>query len=160
MTEPRVLYDRLHTAEYEGKRLRCRWSELNGRWYFSITDILGIISGSGNPRNYWKAVKNTLRQGGQWKPEYCTLAGLRAGDGKIYLTDCADLQQLQRIIRRAHLKKNAAFMEYLAAFSQTEPEDGMEKIAVRICRDPLFDPAKPSSAGTSWVLKLGVDIPK
>ena len=69
------------------------------KWYFSVVDVIAILTDSPTPRNYWKVLKNRLKKEGNESVTNCNQLKLLAADGKRYLSDVADQEQLFRIIQ-------------------------------------------------------------
>lgn len=72
---------------FEGKNIRRIWH--NEQWYFSVTDVIGVLADSTDPRNYWKVLKHRLIEEGSEVVTNCNQLKLPAADGKYYETDCA-----------------------------------------------------------------------
>ncbi len=86
-------------ALFEGKTIRRHWDEEKEKWYFSVVDIVGILSESADPRNYWKVLKNRLKAEGSELVTKCNQLKFLANDGKYYLSDAADTETLLRLIQ-------------------------------------------------------------
>lgn len=86
-------------AVFEGQKVRRHWDEENEKWWFSIVDIVGALSKSIDPRNYWKVLKNRLKNEGSEVVTKCNRLKMQAPDGKFYLTDVADTETLLRLIQ-------------------------------------------------------------
>jgi cell filamentation protein len=77
--------------------VRAAWDDSANQWLFSVTDVVGVLTESKDPRNYWKVLKNRLKKANNQSVTNCNQLKLMASDGKRYLTDCmsqADLIQL------------------------------------------------------------------
>ncbi|MDR3227379.1 MAG: hypothetical protein LBT56_06880, partial [Prevotellaceae bacterium] len=83
---------------FEEKKVRTLWDEDREEWYFSVVDVVAVLTESPDPRNYWKVLKNRLRKEGNESVTNCNQLKLPAADGKKYMTDVADTQQLFRLI--------------------------------------------------------------
>src|SRR3989339_689709 len=86
-------------AIFEGQKIRRIWDEAKELWYFSVVDIIRILSGSVDPRNYWKVLKNRLKEEGSEVVTKCNQLKFMANDGKFYFTDAADTETMLRIIQ-------------------------------------------------------------
>ncbi len=75
------------------------WLEKEEKWYFSIVDVVGILSQSVNPQNYWKVLKNRLKKEGSEVVTKCNRLKMMASDSKYYLTDAADTEVILRLIQ-------------------------------------------------------------
>lgn len=84
---------------FEEKQIRSIWNEEDEKWYFSIVDVVGVLSESLNPNNYWKVLKNRLKKEGSQLVTNCNQLKLQSTDGKFYKTDVADTEQLFRLIQ-------------------------------------------------------------
>ena len=87
---------------FEEKQVRSVWNEEEEKWYFSIVDIIVILTNQGDfqkGRNYWKVLKNRLLKEGNETVTNCNRLKLLAEDGKMRLTDVADTEQLFRLIQ-------------------------------------------------------------
>jgi len=83
---------------FEEYKVRTVWDEETEEWYFSIVDVVGILTDSPNPNNYWKVLKNRLKKEGSELVTNCNQLKMQSVDGKYYKTDVADTQQLFRLI--------------------------------------------------------------
>jgi len=99
---------------FEDRKIRVGWNEDDEKWYFSIVDVIGILTDSPNPRNYWKVLKGRLKEEGSELVTNCNQLKLQAADGKFYKTDVADTEQLLRIIQSVPSKKAEPFKMWLA----------------------------------------------
>jgi hypothetical protein len=99
---------------FEQKQVRSLWNEEEEKWYFSIVDVIGILSESPNPNNYWKVLKSRLKKEGSQLVTNCNLLKMVSSDGKFYKTDVADTEQLFRLIQSVPLPKAEPFKLWLA----------------------------------------------
>ena len=101
---------------FEDKTVRTLWSEEEEKWYFSVIDIIGILTDNDyqHARNYWKVLKNRLKVEGDQTVTNCNQLKLKANDGKMRLTDVADTEQLLRIIQSIPSPKAEPFKIWLA----------------------------------------------
>lgn len=84
---------------FEEKKVRTVWDEEQEKWYFSIVDTIAVLTDSPNPRKYWSVLKTRLKKEGSELTTNCSQLKIRAADGKMYLTDVADTEQLFRLIQ-------------------------------------------------------------
>ena len=112
---------------FEGNRIRSSWDEEKEEWYFSIIDILGILTESENPRKYWSVLKVRLKKEGNELATICSQLKMKASDGKMRQTDVANMQGIFRIIQSVPSPKAEPFKMWLA-------EVGKERI------DEIIDP--------------------
>ena len=86
-------------AIFEGHKIRRLWDEEKELWYFSVVDVVGVLSGSVDARNYWKVLKNRLKKEGGEVVTKCNQLKMVAADGKYYLTDAVDTETMLRLIQ-------------------------------------------------------------
>jgi len=99
---------------FEDKRVRVLWDEEQGKWYFSIIDVIAILTESENPRHYWTVLKGRLKNEGNETVTNCERLKMVAPDGKMRMTDVADTEQLLRLIQSIPSKKAEPFKLWLA----------------------------------------------
>ncbi len=100
-------------ALFEGKQIRRVWHE--NEWYFSVVDVVGVLTESVNPRDYWYQLKEREKEtSGIELSTTCRQLKLKAEDGKLRLTDCANTESLLRIIQSIPSKKAEPFKLWLA----------------------------------------------
>ncbi len=99
---------------FESKSVRAHWDEEKETWFFSIVDVVGILTDSPNPRNYWKVLKHRLLKEGNESVTNCNQLKLESSDGKFYLTDVGDTEQLLRLIQSIPSPKAEPFKQWLA----------------------------------------------
>ena len=98
---------------FGGKKIRRVWHE--EKWFFSVVDIVGVLSESINPRDYWYKLKIREKESSEAElSTFCRQLKLRSGDGKEYETDCADTEGVFRIIQSIPSKKAEPFKRWLA----------------------------------------------
>ena len=112
---------------FENKNVRVAWNDEQEKWYFSIIDIIGILTESPEPRRYWSDLKIKLKKEGSEVYDNIVQLKLQASDGKMRLTDVADTEQLLRIIQSIPSKKAEPLKLWLA-------QVGKERI------DETYDP--------------------
>ena len=113
---------------FEGNEIRSAWDNEKEEWYFSIIDILGVLTESDNPRKYWSVLKTRLKKEGNELATICSQLKMKSPkDGKMYKTDVADMQGIFRIIQSVPSPKAEPFKMWLA-------EVGKERI------DEIIDP--------------------
>ena len=85
---------------FEGNQIRSLWDNEKEEWYFSVVDVVGVLTDSKNPRDYWYRVKKRMTE--EEKSElstFCRQLKMESSDGKKYNTDAADIQGIFRIIQ-------------------------------------------------------------
>ena len=99
---------------FENKQVRSQWDEERQTWFFSIVDIVGVLTDSPNPRTYWSVLKTRLKKEGSELATNCSQLKMRSADGKQYLTDVADTEQLLRLVQSIPSPKAEPFKQWLA----------------------------------------------
>lgn len=99
---------------FEEKTLRTQWDAEKEKWYFSIIDVIAVLTDSENPRHYWTVLKGRLKNEGNETVTNCERLKMIAPDGKMRLTDVADTEQLLRLIQSIPSKKAEPFKLWLA----------------------------------------------
>ena len=99
---------------FEEKKVRTLWDLENEQWYFSIVDVIAILTESPNPRKYWSVLKTRLKAEGSQLATNCSQLKMQSTDGKFYLTDVADTEQLFRLIQSIPSPKAEPFKLWLA----------------------------------------------
>ena len=128
---------------FEGNKIRSVWDNEKEEWYFSVVDVVGALTGSPNPRDYWYRVKKRMSE--EEKSELSTICRqlkLKAPDGKMRETDAADMQGIFRIIQSIPSPKAEPFKMWLA-------EVGKERI------DEIIDPELTIDRALETYLKKG-----
>jgi len=121
-----------HLVVFQDKNIRRIWHQ--DEWWFSVVDIVGILSESPDPRNYWKVLKHRLNEEGSEVVTNCNQLKLIAADGKYYETDCANTQTLFRLIQSIPSPKAEPFKLWLAQVGYERiqeienPELGQDRI--------------------------------
>ena len=113
---------------FEGSQIRSVWDNEREEWYFSVVDVIGSLTESNNPRDYWYRVKKRMSEEERSElSTFCRQLKLKSTDGKSYKTDVADMQGIFRIIQSVPSPKAEPFKMWLA-------EIGKERI------DEIIDP--------------------
>ena len=99
---------------FQDQRVRVHWNDENEKWYFSIIDVIGVLTESENPRKYWSVLKTRLKKEGSEVATNCSRLKLLAIDGKMRLTDVADTERLLRLIQSIPSPKAEPFKVWLA----------------------------------------------
>ena len=99
---------------FESKQVRSAWNEEEQKWYFSITDIVAKLTESINPLAYWRKLKERLKKEGNETVTNCHGLKMQAADGKMRMTDVADVEQLLRLIQSIPSPKAEPFKQWLA----------------------------------------------
>ena len=99
---------------FEEKKVRTVWDSDKEEWYFSIIDVIAILTESDNPRKYWSVLKTRLKKEGSETATNCSQLKLLAEDGKMRLTDVANTEQLFRLIQSIPSPKAEPFKLWMA----------------------------------------------
>ncbi len=103
---------------FEGKKVRIVWDEEQEKYYFSVVDIVQVLTDSVDARTYWKVLKTRLKKEGNESVTNCNQLKLLSSDGKRYKTDVADLQGIFRIIQSIPSKKAEPVKQWLAQLGE------------------------------------------
>ena len=128
---------------FEGKQVRSVWNNEKEEWYFSVVDVVAVLTDSKNPRDYWYRVKKRMSE--EEKSElstFCRQLKLTSSDGKKYDTDAADMQGILRIIQSIPSPKAEPFKMWLSTV-------GKERI------DEVIDPEQAIDRALATYLKKG-----
>lgn len=127
---------------FQDKKVRTYWDAEREEWYFSVVDVVGALTDSPDPRNYWKVLKHRLKEEGDETVTNCNRLKMLAPDGKMRLTDVADTKQLLRIIQSIPSPKAEPFKQWLA-------QVGAERL------DEIADPEKAIVRGADFYRAKG-----
>lgn len=114
---------------FEDRKVRTEWNAEKEDWYFSVVDVVGILTDSPNPRKYWSVLKTRLKQEGSELATNCSQLKLQSADGKFYKTDVLDTKGILRLVQSIPSKKAEPFKMWLA-------QVGSERL------DEIADPQK------------------
>ena len=118
---------------FEQQKVRTHWDEEKQKWFFSIIDVIEILTGSPRPRKYWNALKTKLQQEGSELSHNLGQLKMEAEDGKLRLTDVADTEQLLRLIQSIPSPQAEPFKQWLAKVGYermqeiTDPEQSLDR---------------------------------
>jgi hypothetical protein len=119
---------------FEQKQIRTHWDDEQEKWYFSIVDVVGVLSESVDPQAYWRKLKQRLKEEGNETVTNCHALKMIAADGKMRQTDVADTEQLFRLIQSIPSPKAEPFKMWLAQVGRErideieDPELGVERL--------------------------------
>lgn len=99
---------------FEERRVRTVWDDEQEKWYFSIVDMVAVLTDSSNPQTYWRVLKKRLLAEGNETVTNCNGLKMQATDGKMRLTDVADTEQLLRLIQSIPSPKAEPFKLWMA----------------------------------------------
>jgi len=121
---------------FEGRQVRALWDEKNEKWLFSVVDIVAVLTDQPTQRGatlYWGKLKQRLKEEGSELLTNCQQLKLEAADGKKYLTDIADTEQVLRLVQSIPSKKAEPFKMWLAKVGREridetiDPEQSIER---------------------------------
>ncbi len=99
---------------FQNQEIRSHWDADQEQWFFSVIDVVGVLSGSVNPRKYWSVLKTRLKKEGSQLATNCSQLKMLSADGKSYLTDVADTETLLRLIQSIPSPRAEPFKLWLA----------------------------------------------
>ena len=111
---------------FEDKRIRTAWDEAKEEWFFSIVDVIAVLTDSKDPAAYWRKLKQRMREEGSETVTNCHGLKMTAADGKKRLTDVADTEQLLRIIQSVPSPKAEPFKMWLAQVGKERIEETID----------------------------------
>lgn len=114
---------------FENQRIRTAWDEEKEEWYFSIVDVVAVLTDQPDQRHaakYWSVLKTRLKKEGSELTTYCSQLKMRSADGKRYNTDVADTEQLLRIIQSIPSPKAEPFKLWLAQVGRERIEETID----------------------------------
>jgi hypothetical protein len=119
---------------FEQKQIRSIWNEEEEKWYFSVVDVIQILTDSERPRKYWSDLKSKLKKEGSELSEKIGQLKMQAEDGKMRITDIADTEQLFRLIQSIPSPKAEPFKLWIAKVARErideieDPEIGIDRL--------------------------------
>jgi len=125
-------------------QVRSIWDANAEKWWFSVVDIVDVLTESPNPRKYWSVLKTRLKQEGSELATNCSQLKMEASDGKFYMSDVMDTEQILRLIQSIPSKKAEPFKRWLAKV-------GSERI------DETIDPEQSITRAMDNYRRLGYD---
>ena len=118
---------------FEQKKVRAQWDEKAEKWYFSVIDVIEILTGTDRGRKYWNDLKTKLKKEGSELSEKIGQLKMESTDGKLYKTDVANTEQLLRIIQSIPSLKAEPFKQWLAKVGYermqeiSDPEQSLDR---------------------------------
>lgn len=136
--------DKLKTITnlFQGNEIRSVWDSNKEDYYFSVVDVIRVLTESKNPRHYWVVLKSRLNKEGSELVTNCDQLKLKSSDGKYYNQDVLDTKGIFRLIESVPSPKAEPFKMWLASL-------GKERV------DEAFDPEKAIHRGIEYYLKHG-----
>ncbi len=134
---------------FEDKKIRTAWNEETEEWYFSVVDVVGVLTDSPNPRKYWSVLKTRLKKEGNESATNCSQLKLKSHtDGKSYKTDVADTEQLLRIIQSIPSPKAEPFKMWLAQVGRERID---ETIDPELAIDRAIETYQKKGYSDEWI---------
>ena len=133
---------------FENQKIRTAWDEDKEEWYFSVVDVVAILTDSADPQAYWRKLKQRLKVEGNETVTNCHGFKMTAADGKKRLTDVADTEQLLRIIQSIPSKKAEPFKLWLAQIGRERIE---ETIDPEIAIDRALETYQKKGYSDEWI---------
>ena len=118
---------------FETKKVRTSWNETEEQWYFSIVDVIEVLTDSPSARKYWSVLKTRLKKEGSQLTTTCSQLKMQSADGKFYKTDVATTEQLFRLIQSVPSPKAEPFKLWIAKIA-SERLDEMQDPELTIDR--------------------------
>lgn len=118
---------------FEEQKVRTIWNAEEEEWYFSVVDVVAVLTESPNPRKYWSVLKTRLKSEGSQLTTNCSQLKMPATDGKMYKTDCMTTEQLFRLIQSIPSPKAEPFKMWMAQVAKErldemqDPEQGIHR---------------------------------
>ena len=119
---------------FEQKQVRTHWDDDAEKWYFSVIDVIEILTGSPRPRKYWNALKTKLKAEGSELSQNLGQLKMQSDDGKYYNTDVADTEQIFRLVQSIPSPKAEPFKVWIAKIARErideieDPEIGIDRL--------------------------------
>ncbi len=133
---------------FNDQHIRTIWDDVQEKWYFSVVDVIRVLTESQNANNYWKVLKNRLKKEGSELVTNCNQLKMQSADGKFYKTDVADTEQLFRLIQSIPSPKAEPFKIWLAKVGR-ERIDEIEDPEIGI--DRLMETYLRKGYGKKWI---------
>ena len=138
--------DKMHLVKklFNNQQIRTVWDKEDEKYYISVVDVVGVLSESENPNNYWKVLKHRMKKEGNESVTNCNQLKLQSSDGKYYMTDVVDIEGMFRIIESVPSKNAEPIKQWLAKL-------GSERI------DEVFDPSIAAERSINYYRAKGYD---
>ena len=136
---------------FEDQKIRTAWDAEQEEWYFSIVDVIAVLTEQPDTRHaakYWSVLKTRLKKEGSELPTLCSQLKLRSADGKRYLTDVATTEQLFRLIQSVPSPKAEPFKIWLAQVGRERVE---ETIDPELTIDRALETYQKKGYSTDWI---------
>ena len=130
---------------FEEKKVRTLWDSETEEWYFSIVDVVAVLTDSPNPRKYWSVLKTRLKREGSELTTNCSQLKMQAADGKKYLTDVANTEQLFRLLQSVPSPKAEPFKLWIAQVAKERLEQ---------MQDPELSIEQAMADYNDWAIRI------
>lgn len=130
------------------RKIRTAWDGKEEKWYFSIIDVVGVLTESADPKRYWSVLKTRLKKEGAELTTICSTLKMPASDGKMRLTDVADQEQMFRLIQSIPSPKAEPFKQWMAHVA-SERLDEMQDPELAI--DRAMEYYRKKGYGEKWI---------
>ena len=127
---------------FENRQVRTLWNAEEEEWYFSVIDVVAVLTDSVNPRKYWSVLKTRLKAEGSELATNCSQLKMQSADGKYYKTDCLDTKGVLRLVQSIPSPRAEPFKMWLA-------QVGSERL------DEIADPEKAIMRGAEFYRAKG-----
>ena len=133
---------------FNDSKIRTAWDDKEEKWYFSVVDVVGVLTDSENPTTYWRVLKTRLKKEGNETVTNCSGLKMLAPDGKMRLTDVADQEQMFRLIQSIPSPKAEPFKLWMAQVA-SERLDEMQDPELAI--DRAMEYYRRKGYGEKWI---------
>lgn len=104
--------DKISIRFFDNREIRAIWDDAQSKWWFSIVDVIAILTASANPRKYWSVMKTRLKKEENQLTTKCSQLKLMSADGKKYATDCFSQDDIIEVIKLIPGKKSIQFLDW------------------------------------------------
>ena len=123
---------------FDNKEVRAIWNDIQSKWWYSVVDVIAILTGSANPRKYWSVIKTRLKKEGNQLTTKCSQLKLISADGKKYATDCFSQDDIIEVVKLIPGKKSIKFLDWFTYSDNSI--DGQSKLkAYNLFESSLID---------------------
>ena len=144
--------DKMHLINkiFNNETIRTVWDKEDEKYYISVVDIVGVLSGSDRPRKYWSDLKSKLKQEGSELSEKIGQLKLKSQDGKYRMTDVCDIEGMFRIIESIPSKNAEPIKQWLARLGKERIDEVFDpSITVQIA----IDTYRAKGYSEDWIIK-------
>lgn len=144
--------DKMHLINkiFNNETIRTVWDKEDEKYYISVVDIVGVLSGSDNPRKYWSVLKSRLKKEGNETATICSQLKLKAEDGKYRMTDVTDIEGMFRIIESIPSKNAEPIKQWLARLGKERIDEVFDP---SITAERAIDTYRAKGYSEDWIIK-------